>query len=127
MTGLVRTLPEVRSFLGACLSPAFSSAVNVMSVFIGRGSLIEGSAGVVGRGMADGGWVVVRGDDDVVDVGLGDERQEERVGVGHPCCSDLGPLCDEAVAPAHGPAPALAGALDEEQGGGADLGPHSKG
>ena len=39
------------------------SAVTVMSDLIGRGSLIEGSTGVVGSRMADRGRVVVRGDE----------------------------------------------------------------
>ncbi len=61
------------------------------------------------------------GDDDIVEVGLGEQGGEERVGVGHAALVDQVLVCDEAVSPVHGPLPALPAALYQEQGSWADL------
>ena len=56
----------------------------------------------------------MRGNDDVVQVGLAEQRLEEGVGVADACPGNDGVICDEAVAPAHGHAQ-LPAALDQEQ------------
>lgn len=63
----------------------------------------------------------MRSDDNVVEVGLGQKRCEEGVGVRHAALADQALVCDKAVAPIHGPLPGLSTALNQEQGGWADL------
>lgn len=63
----------------------------------------------------------MRSDDNVVEVGLGEQRCEEGVGVRHAALADQVLVCDEAIAPVHGSLPALPTALNQEQGGRADL------
>lgn len=76
---------------------------------------------VLGCGLGDGGRVVVRGDDDIVEVGFRQQGKEKRVWVRHAALVNQLPVCDEPVAPIHGPLPALPAALDQEQCGWTDL------
>ena len=63
----------------------------------------------------------MRRDDNIVEVGLGQKRYEEGVGVGHAALVDQVLVCDEAISPVHGPLPALPTALNKKQDGWADL------
>ena len=52
--------------------------------------------------VADGGRVVVWGDDHIVQVGLGQQGLEERVWIRQPIGCNDALVCDESIPPAHG-------------------------